>query len=186
MAGLEQEPSHRRATRRTVVAGSVAVVLVVALAFWLASRVNSHPGNRPAAAGSASHPSKAATPSVVRTNPKWFSAPLKRLPALSKADAAGRIALPWSVLNSNHANARVEIVFASRSCEHVDGIDVEQDPTSVVLNVLATNIAGMPSCDVVPELYRAVVRLSAPLAARTLIHASVDKTYWPTNPFDQP
>jgi hypothetical protein len=185
MARLEQEPSHGWwATRRTVVAATVAVVLVVALAFWLASRVNSHPANRPAAAGSASHPSKAATPTVVRTNPKWFSAPLKRLPALSAADAAGRIALPWSVLKTD--NARVEIVFASRSCEHVDGIDVEQDPTSVVLNVLATNIAGVPSCDVVPELYRAVVRLSAPLEARTLIHASIDKTYWPTNPFDQP
>jgi hypothetical protein len=185
MAGLEQEPSHMWATRRTVVAASVAVVLILALALWLTSRVTSHPGNQ-RAAGSAAQPSTAATPSVVRTDPRYFSAPLKRLRALSKADAAGRIALPWNVLKADNADARVEIVFASRSCEHIDGIDVEQAPTSVAINVLASNIPGIPSCDVVPELHRAVVALSAPLKARPLVHAPIDKTYWPTNPFDQP
>lgn len=166
-------------------AASVLVLVVIAMTYGLSSLLNSHHVHQRAAAITSSHSPASTVGGITQTDPKYAAAPLKRLGAISKADEAGHIARPWNVLKTNNADAHVEIVFASRSRERVDGVDFEQTPTTVAINVLATNIVGYPTCDVVPQLFRAVLHLAAPLHARSLIHTPIDKTYWPTNPFDR-
>lgn len=114
----------------------------------------------------------------------YAAAPVVALPRLPASAAKGHIALPWRRLAVNHAH--LTIVFASRpSCEQVNGVVIERSARSVTLDVLATNIVNAPNCDVVPKLKRTVVTLAAPVAARSLRHAPLDASYWPTNPFDE-
>ncbi len=114
----------------------------------------------------------------------FAAAPIVALPRLPASAAKGHLALPWRQLADRHG--RVNIVFASRpSCEQVNGVVVDRSAGSITINVLATNIVNAPNCDIVPKLKRTVVKLVAPLATRSVRHARLDTTYWPTNPFDQ-
>jgi hypothetical protein len=186
MTDFEQRPRRFRPAIRPLVIAA-AVVLITAAAALLGRLATSDSGHRAASAPSSSSDHRAAMPSAksAQVPPSYAAARLRTLAKLSASDRAGRIALPWTVLKADSARSDVQIVFASRSCEQVDGVYVIQSQSSVAIDVLASNIPGIPNCDVVPELYRAIIHLATPLSTRSLTHAQIDKTYWPTNPFDR-
>jgi hypothetical protein len=164
--------------------GAVALAVVITGGVLITQSVS--PAARLNASTASSVPRAPATTSQRRlTFADYAAAPLISLSRLAPSDASARIALPWRQLASH--NAHLDIVFASRpSCERLDGVSVEETETSVTINVLASNIPNAPNCDLVPRLNRTVITLAAPFAARSLRHARVDPTFWPTNPFDGP
>jgi hypothetical protein len=184
MTDFEQRPRRFRPAIRPL---AIAAAVVLIAAAGLLGLATSDSGHRAASAPSASSDHRAATPSATSAQvpPRYAAARLRTLATLSASDRVGRIALPWTVLKADSARSDVQIVFASRSCEQVDGVYVIQSQSSVAIDVLASNIPGIPNCDVVPELYRAIIHLATPLSTRSLTHAQIDKTYWPTNPFDR-
>ena len=161
-----------------------AVVAVVLGGGALLGRSLSHTARSHAGAASSGQGSTAATGPRRLSSADFAAAPVVALRRLPASAAKGHIALPWRRLAVRHA--RLDIVFASRpSCEQINGVVIDQTASSVTINVLATNIVNAPNCDLVPKLKRTVVKLVAPLAARSLRHARLDGAYWPTNPFHE-
>jgi hypothetical protein len=161
-----------------------AVLAVAAGGGTLLARSLSHTDKAHAEAATSGSSSMAATHRHQFSTADFAAAPVVALPRLPASAVKGHLALPWRQLAIRHGH--LNIVFASRpSCEQVNGVVVDQSAASVTINVLATNIVNAPNCDIVPKLKRTVVKLVAPLAARSVMHARLDATYWPTNPFDQ-
>lgn len=180
MTGIEQQSGR---LRRILVAAT-AVCVVIAGGVVLV-RLDSHAASLHVDTAASSQRPAATTVKERLDSADIAAAPLVSLGRLSAPDTTGRIALPWRPLTVHNGQARVSIVFASRpSCEHLDGAYVVQTDTSVMINVVASNIANAPNCDVVPRLNRTVITLASPLSARSLVHARLDATYWPANPFD--
>ncbi len=168
--------------RRTLV--GVAVLAVVVGGGTVLARSLSHSTKAHADSGTSSASTMAGTSRRHFTAADFAAAPLVSLPRLPASAAKGHLALPWRQLADSRGH--LKLVFASRpSCEQVNGVVVDRSARSVTINVLATNIVNAPNCDIVPKLKRTVVNLAAPLAERSVRHARLDTTFWPTNPFNE-
>jgi hypothetical protein len=173
----------RSSVARRVLVGALLLAVVVGSGALLGRSLSDT--DRSSTGAAAPGPGSTSAPRPPRLSPaNYAAAPVVVLPRLRAAATKGHLALPWRRLAVRREH--LEIVFASRpSCEQVNGVVVQQTRSSVTINVLATRIVNAPNCDLVPEAKRTAVTLAAPLAARSLRHARLDATYWPTNPFDE-
>jgi hypothetical protein len=103
---------------------AAAVVLLIVAATLIGRLAISSSGHSAAGAANRSSDRRPATSNAKSTQvPRSYAADrLRTLTTLSASDRTGRIALPWTVLKADSARSDVAIVFASRSCEQVDGV----------------------------------------------------------------